>query len=123
MCIRDRGAVANESMSNGCALVSSDAIGSTPYLVKEGETGLSFKSPRVNSSFGNPDNEALDSLCEKVEYLICHPQKQKQIRITARKQMEEVWSPKNAARSLLALIENLKSNKGIPIKEGPCSKA
>lgn len=117
------GAVANESMSNGCALVSSDAIGSTPYLVKEGETGLSFKSPRVNSSFGNPDNEALDSLCEKVEYLICHPQKQKQIRITARKQMEEVWSPKNAARSLLALIENLKSNKGIPIKEGPCSKA
>lgn len=117
------GAVANESMSNGCALVSSDAIGSTPYLVKEGKTGLSFKSPRANSSFGNPDNKALDSLCEKVEYLICHPEKQKQIRITAIKQMEDVWSPQNAARSLLALIENLRSNKETPIKDGPCSKA
>lgn len=36
-------AVANEAMSNGCVLAAADTIGSTPYLIKEGVTGFSFR--------------------------------------------------------------------------------
>ena len=60
------GAVANESMSNGCVLVASDGIGSSPYLINDGQTGLLFTSPKQSSSFNRPDIAALDSLCDKV---------------------------------------------------------
>lgn len=117
------GAVANESMSNGCVLVSSDAVGSAPYLIQDGETGMLFKSPRTNSSFDKPDNEALDSLCDKVEWLLLHNDERQQIGIMARKQLEEVWSPENAARSLLTLIDDLSNGRDSSIDDGPCSKA
>lgn len=117
------GAVANESMSNGCVLVSSNAVGSAPYLIQDGETGLLFKSPRTNSSFDKPDNEALDSLCDKVEWLLLHNDERQQIGIKARRQLEEVWSPENAARSLLTLINDLSNGRDSSIDEGPCSKA
>ncbi|MCM1372615.1 MAG: glycosyltransferase [Bacteroides sp.] len=105
------GAVVNEAMSNGCAVVGSDAIGSVPYLVKDGVTGLRFKSDDV------------DSLYEKVKWLILHPIELKQMQRNAVKTMQEVWSPENAAKSLLKLIEELKFGLDTSIIEGPCSKA
>ena len=117
------GAVANESMSNGCVLVASDAIGSTPYLVSDGFNGFIFQSSKPTCSFSNPDLEALNSLYEKVSWLLEHPEGRRQMQQNAMKQMQEVWSPANAARALLQLIEDIKSNKEITIKEGPCNKA
>ena len=38
------GAVLNESMSNGCAVVASNLIGSVPFLIQDGENGMVFKS-------------------------------------------------------------------------------
>lgn len=43
------GAVLNESMSNGCAVVASDEIGSVPFLVEDGVNGLVFKSEDLDS--------------------------------------------------------------------------
>jgi len=37
------GAVLNESMNSGCAVVASHAIGSVPFLMKDGENGLIYK--------------------------------------------------------------------------------
>lgn len=54
------GAVANESMSQGCALVGSDAIGSVPFLLKHRENGMIFKSCNV------------EFLTEQVEWLLNH---------------------------------------------------
>ena len=34
------GAVANEAMNSGCAVVANQAIGSVPYLIKSGENGF-----------------------------------------------------------------------------------
>lgn len=45
-------------MSNGCVLIGSNAIGSIPYLLVDGSNGLVFESCN------------LDSLCEKVKYLL-----------------------------------------------------
>ncbi len=117
------GAVANESMSNGCVLVGADAIGSVPYLVEEKVTGFTFQSPHTNSSFNTPDSKSLNHLCEKVEWLLDHPIERFQMQKQAQRLMQQVWSPKVAAERLLTLIDNLKENKDTPFQEGPCSKA
>lgn len=117
------GAVANESMANGCALVASDGIGSSPYLIENGKTGLLFISPKTSSSFENPDMEALDSLCEKVKFLLDNPQELQKIRWQSVTLMQKVWSPRVAADRLLVLIDSLQKGKDTPFIEGPCSKA
>lgn len=105
------GAVANEAMSNGCCLIGADKIGAVPYLVKDGTNGLIFKSCD------------LVSLYEKTIWAIDHPEECHIIRKTAVETMREVWSPANAARSLLQLIDDLQHGRDTSIKEGPCSKA
>lgn len=105
------GAVANESMSKGCVLVASDAIGSTAYLVHHNETGMTFISCN------------LESLYEQVKFLLDHPADRKRIADAGRVQMAEIWSPENAAKSLLQLIDDLKSGRETSIQQGPCSKA
>lgn len=117
------GAVANESMANGCALVASDAIGSVPYLVKDGENGLMFRSAATNSSFDNVDESALNDLTEKVMWLLDNKPKLNEIRKNAVLTMQKTWSPENAARSLLQLINDLRNGKDSSIMDGPCSKA
>ena len=71
------GAVSNESMSNGCILVGSDGIGSIPFLVEDGVSGITFKSANTDSGFIGEklqiDEKALSSLTEKVELLLNHP--------------------------------------------------
>ncbi len=105
------GAVANESIANGCLLVASDAIGSTHYLVKNKETGMIFRSCD------------LDSLYDRVKYLLDNPDMRKQISKAERESMVKLWSPANAAKSLLQLIEDIQVGRETSFVEGPCSKA
>ena len=121
------GAVANESMASGCVLVGSDAIGSIPYLVTDGVNGLSFKSPMKSHGFKRNslkvDEQSLDSLCDKVEYLLTHPEVCNRMSVEARRTMRDFWSPANAASSLVKLIDNLMQGKSSGIVSGPCSLA
>lgn len=105
------GAVANETMSEGCVLVGSDEIGAVPYLVKHKETGMIFRSCD------------LDSLYEQVIYLLDNQDVRKQIAKAGRESMVKLWSPANAAKSLLQLIEDIQVGRKTSIAEGPCSKA
>ena len=105
------GAVANEAMSQGCALVGSDAIGSVPYLVDNCRNGMIFKSGDV------------DSLTNCVRTLIENRSLLEDIRHNAVKTMQTMWSPAVAARNLLKLIDDIKNGRSCSIKEGPCSKA
>ena len=56
------GAVLNESMNSGCAVVANSAIGSTPYLIKDGENGFLY----------NQNN--IDDMYKKVKYLLDNPE-------------------------------------------------
>lgn len=105
------GAVLNEAMSNGCAVVASHVIGSVPYLIKNAENGFIYNS------------NSLQDLFEKVKYLIDHPDKREVISIAAYNTMHDIWSPRNAARNLLKFVECKLSGQTISISEGPCSKA
>ena len=106
------GAVLNESMSNGCAVVASDLIGSVPFLIKDEKNGMIFKS------------EDIDSLEKNVIYLLDNPSRRKEIAINAILTMRNIWSPENAAKSFFELVEALRNkNSSLIPKEGPCSKA
>lgn len=105
------GAVANESMANGCVLVASDEIGSTGYLIEDKVTGFKFRSCN------------LDSLYKQVKFLLDNPNEMKRISSNGKQHMAELWNPANAAKSLLRLIDDLQDSGETSISNGPCSKA
>lgn len=105
------GAVANEAMSQGCILVGADQIGSVPYLIKDNENGVLFRSNDI------------DSLTERVSFLFEHREVWYRISDNAKLTMRTLWSPKIAAQNFLTLIDNLQNGSDSSILEGPCSKA
>lgn len=105
------GAVTNEAMSNGCAFVGSSAIGAVPFLVEDGENGLIFESENV------------DSLVEKVRYLLDNPDERTRLARNAYNSMLKTWSPENAAHNFLTLCNAIEENTKNPNLEGPCSNA
>lgn len=105
------GAVLNETMSNGCVVVASDEIGAVPFLVKDGINGMIFQSGDI------------DSLFEKVVFLIDHPSERNMMACNAYLTMRDAWSPRQAAKNFLQLSKDLLEGKETSIKEGPCSKA
>ena len=117
------GAVSNESLSCGCALVASDGIGSTPYLVEDGADGCMFRSPGTATTFGKPDRAALADLTDKVARLLDDKEKLREMKANAAERMQRLWSPRHAAESLLQLIDDLGNGRDTSIQEGPCSKA
>lgn len=105
------GAVANESMTSGCVIVASDAVGSTPYLVKDGVNGMVF------------NNMDVDSLYEKVRYLIDNPSQRFKMSYQAYMDMKHLWNAKTAVQNFLQLVDDLESGRACSIMEGPCSRA
>lgn len=106
------GAVLNEAMANGCSVVASNEIGSVPFLIKDGVNGLVFKS------------QDIDSLVQKVELLMRDSDMRESIAKEAYSTMRYVWSPENAAKSLVELIEGLMSDSSYGLRgDGPCTKA
>lgn len=105
------GVVLNEAMCSRCAVVASDAIGAAPFLILDGVNGFLFKS------------EQIDSLYEKVVFLLNHPEERQQMAEHSYQDMLHIWSPRKAAESLLQLINDLQNGRETSLKEGPCSKA
>lgn len=105
------GAVSNEAMSNGCVLIASDAIGSAPFLIKEGVSGFMFK------------NQDIDDLTDKLLLVANDKELRERIAENAYCQMAEVWSPESAARRLLHTISSLMDNASLVYDDGPCSSA
>ncbi len=105
------GAVLNESMNSGCAVVASQKIGSVPFLIKHGENGLIYKK--------NNNND----LYEKVEILVKDSNLRTQLGRNAIRTIETLWNPEVAAKRLVKFCEGLLNGEVIEFKDGPCSKA
>ncbi len=107
------GAVLNESMNSGCAVVASHAIGSVPFLIKHRENGMIYYS-------GN-----MDELYEHVKYLLDHPAEQERLGKAAYETITGAWNAETAAERLVALSKHLLSGEKYPdlYPTGPCSRA
>lgn len=124
------GAVANEAMNSGCALVADHMIGAVPYLVKDGINGLVYEDGNTMELFGMTERLATDrELAGRLGR-------------NAYETITKVWNGENAAARLgelcirLGLLEegDFKEKTGSgtgtavetgkePPKEGPCSAA
>lgn len=107
------GAVLNESMNSGCAVVASHAIGSVPYLLKNGENGLVYKSGDIGMLF------------EKVRWLLDNRESARALGRRAYETIATEWNAEVAAERLLALSACILSGSKHPClyETGPCSKA
>lgn len=106
------GAVMNEAMNSGCAVVASHAVGAAPYLIKDGINGFMYK------------NGALDSLYRKVKQLLLCPELREKLGLNAYQTIITEWNAKEAAKRLLLLTSDL-LEKGYSdrFESGPCSRA
>ncbi len=106
------GAVLNEAMNSGCAVVSSRAAGATPFLVRDGENGIIYESENV------------EDLYKKVKYLLDHSEEQKRLGRAAYHTIIDEWNGEDAARRFVKLAGSLHNVENIELfVSGPCSKA
>ena len=107
------GAVLNESMNSGCAVVASHAIGSVPFLLKNGENGLIYR------------NGVQIHLEEQVEMLLNHPEYRKKLGEKAYHTIVSLWNADVAAQRLINLSGHLLrgEKQNSLYKSGPCSEA
>jgi len=62
-------------------------------------------------------------LYENVKYLMDNRQERYRISKSAYETMLNVWSPQNAAKRLLQLMDGLLNGQDVEFVDGPCSKA
>ena len=107
------GAVTNEAMSSGCAMVASHACGSVPFMIKPGENGHVYESGNVDQLFAFTKELLLDS------------KKCRQMGENALKTMDAQWNAKVAAKRFVDLCSSFRLESPLQTieKEGPMSPA
>lgn len=107
------GAVLNEAMSRGCAVIASHAIGAAPWLVDSGKNGLIFH------------NLSVDDLVDKVKDLLSHPEKIGRLGKEAYNSINQQWNPHVAATRLSDFARKMLENPNCcpQYEAGPCSIA
>lgn len=106
------GAVLNESMNSACAVVASHAIGSVPFLIKDGENGLIYK------------NGDLEDLYKNVKFLFDNAEKREEIGKNAYTTLADTWNAEVAVERFVNLASKLHKDENIEdlYKNGPCTK-
>lgn len=104
------GAVINEAMSNACAIVANKMVGAVSYMIEHNCNGL-------------VTNGTIDEYVSCIEQYILDTRFRERISKSAYSIIHGVWSPENATKNLIELMENLLHGKENTILDGPCSKA
>lgn len=106
------GAVMNEAMNSGCAVVGCEAIGSVPYLIREEQNGLTYATGDV------------DGLYEQVKNLLDHPEEQRQMGMEAYRTIAEKWNAETAAARFLEVARRILAGEKRPdiYEDGPVSR-
>ena len=105
------GVVLNEAMGQVCCPVAANRIGSVPFLLKDEDNGLIFESCNV------------DSLFEKIKYLIENPEHMRSMSIHAYKTVAGLWGAKTAAERLLKFCDSKLNGGDVSFTDGPFSIA
>lgn len=101
------GAVLNEAMNSGCAVIANEKIGAVPYMIKNNVNGITYRHKR--------------GFFKGVISLLEDKDKREMIAKNAYYTIRNTWNEKNATNNLLELINNLLNGANSKIDEGPCS--
>ena len=106
------GAVCNESMNSGCAVVASHAAGSVPFLIDSGKNGLIYR-------YGD-----FEDFYRKVKSVLTDPEYQLKLGAAAYETISDEWNAEVAAERLIKLTLCLQETGDCDLfRSGPCSKA
>lgn len=116
------GAVVNESMNSGCAVIAGHMIGAIPFLIKDGVNGFIYK---------DGDVQELSRLAEE---LVREEEKRRLLGRQAYETIDQTWNAEYAAYRLLRfaiqkgflLWEDTLLSEEAPcsdLEDGPCSEA
>lgn len=105
------GAVVNEAMNSGCAVVANVETGAAPYLIRHGENGLVYHS-------------SYEDFAAQVKKLAADRNRIWRMGWAACQTIADKWNAEHAAKELLRFCGDLlEKGKMIPAKEGPFSTA
>ena len=105
------GAVVNEAMNSGCAVVANVQAGAVPYLIKHRENGMIY-----------PEG-SYEKMEEAIWFLLKNPEEMERMGKNAYETITRLWNAPYAAGELLRMIKELKEGSFTPPKEGPLSPA
>ncbi|WP_051538006.1 glycosyltransferase family 4 protein [Butyrivibrio proteoclasticus] len=106
------GAVVNEAMLEGCAVVASKEAGAVPFLIQDGVNGLSYQ------------NGSYTDFQQKVLYLFENRDKIHEFGKAARNTILDKWNAENAAKELVRFCKEYYANGNPrPSADGPMSVA
>lgn len=106
------GAVLNEAMNSGCAVVANSAIGAVPFLLKDKVNGYIYEDGLIDKAY------------QKVKVLMENNELRSKVSINAYETMKDIWNPKIAAERLLQLVNGIMRHSNTELyDEGPCSLA
>lgn len=105
------GAVINEAMNSGCAVVANKAMGAAPYLIQNGENGFLYHNGRE------------EELLHYVKKLLDKPELQEKLGRAAYHTIADLWNPVVAAERLFDCIQAELKGEPIPkFENGPVSR-
>lgn len=108
------GAVLNEAMNSGCALLASHAIGAVPFLLHNGENGYVYTYK----------HDSPDEAYEKLKMLMNSRELCREYGARAYETIRDEWCADVAAERICALANAIESGRDLNIYEqGPCSVA
>lgn len=89
------GAVLNEAMNSGCAVLASHAIGAVPFLLRHEKNGMIYENGNVKD------------LCGKAERLVQSATERRRLGGAAYETILEEWNAEKAADRLVEVAEKL----------------
>lgn len=106
------GAVVNEAMNSGCAVVANVEAGAVPYLIRHEENGLIY------------DSGLYEDFAKQVKRLVRDKSLISRLGKEAYRTITGLWNAEHAAKELLRFCEDwMTKGEIIPAKEGPMSLA
>ncbi len=88
------GAVVNEAMNAGCAVIANEEVGCAPYLIRNGSNGLTYQA-------------SYEDMLDKVMSLVNYPGKIADLGINAYRTIADEWNGEVAAKRVIEAYEKI----------------
>ena len=88
------GAVVNEAMNAGCAVIANEEVGCAPYLIRNGSNGLTYQA-------------SYEDMLDKVMSLVNYPGKIVNLGINAYRTIADEWNGEVAAKRVIEAYEKI----------------